>query len=53
MALFLLSNMGTGVTGEVMHVDAGYHTVGMVAVDELDKLNELVTNMVAVKAANR
>ena len=25
--------MGSGVTGEVHHVDAGYHTVGMVAVD--------------------
>ncbi len=31
--LFLLSDLGSGVTGEVMHVDAGYHTVGMVAVD--------------------
>ncbi len=33
-ALFLLSDLGSGVTGEVLHVDAGYHTVGMVAVDE-------------------
>lgn len=31
--LYLLSNLGAGVTGEVMHVDAGYHTVGMVAID--------------------
>ncbi len=52
MALFLLSDMGTGVTGENIHVDAGYHNVGMVAVDEIDKLGELVTNMQAVKAAN-
>jgi enoyl-[acyl-carrier protein] reductase I len=29
-ALYLLSDLGTGVTGEVMHVDAGYHTVGMI-----------------------
>ena len=28
-AAFLLSDMGRGVTGEVMHVDAGYHVVGM------------------------
>src|SRR5437899_3547704 len=28
--LFLLSDLGTGVTGEVMHVDAGYHVVGMI-----------------------
>jgi enoyl-[acyl-carrier protein] reductase I len=28
-ALYLLSELGSGVTGEVHHVDAGYHTVGM------------------------
>jgi enoyl-[acyl-carrier protein] reductase I len=28
-AVFLLSDMGRGVTGEVTHVDAGYHIVGM------------------------
>jgi len=28
-ALYLLSDLGTGVTGEVHHVDCGYHTVGM------------------------
>ena len=27
--LYLLSNLASGVTGEVHHVDAGYHTVGM------------------------
>ena len=27
-ALFLLSDMGTGVTGETLHVDAGYSIVG-------------------------
>ena len=31
--LFLLSDLGSGVTGEVLHVDAGYHTVGMCAID--------------------
>jgi enoyl-[acyl-carrier protein] reductase I len=44
-ALFLLSNLGTGVTGEVMHVDSGYHTLAMVAVDETKKLAELVNDM--------
>src|SRR6056297_3644282 len=34
--LFLLSDLGSGVTGEVMHVDAGYHVVGMKAVDAPD-----------------
>jgi enoyl-[acyl-carrier protein] reductase I len=28
-ALYLLSNLGRGVTGEIVHVDAGYHIVGM------------------------
>ncbi|MGR3434753.1 MAG: SDR family oxidoreductase [Shimia sp.] len=28
-ALYLLSDLGSGVTGEVLHVDAGYHVVGM------------------------
>ncbi|MBK8769167.1 MAG: enoyl-ACP reductase FabI [Rhizobiales bacterium] len=27
--MFLCSNLSRGVTGEVMHVDAGYHVVGM------------------------
>jgi enoyl-[acyl-carrier protein] reductase I len=35
-AVFLLSDMGSGVTGEVVHVDAGYHVVGMKAVDAPD-----------------
>lgn len=28
-ALFLLSDLASGVTGEVLHVDAGYHAIGM------------------------
>ena len=35
-ALYLLSDLGAGVTGEVLHVDAGYHVVGMKAVDAPD-----------------
>ena len=35
-ALDLLSDLGSGVTGEVHHVDAGYHIVGMKAVDAPD-----------------
>jgi enoyl-[acyl-carrier protein] reductase I len=44
-ALYLLSDLGTGITGELLHIDAGYHSIGMIAVDEMDKLVELVTNM--------
>ena len=35
-ALYLLSDLSQGVTGEVHHVDSGYHTVGMKAVDAPD-----------------
>jgi enoyl-[acyl-carrier protein] reductase I len=35
-ALYLLSDLSTGVSGEVHHVDAGYHVVGMKAVDAPD-----------------
>ena len=35
-ALYLLSDLGAAVTGEVHHVDAGYHAVGMKAVDAPD-----------------
>ncbi|GAA4227949.1 enoyl-[acyl-carrier protein] reductase I [Sagittula marina] len=35
-ALYLLSNLSNGVTGETHHVDSGYHIVGMKAVDAPD-----------------
>jgi len=35
-ALFLLSDLGAAVTGENLHVDAGYHVVGMKAEDAPD-----------------
>lgn len=34
--LFLLSHLSRSVTGEVLHVDSGYHVVGMKAVDAPD-----------------
>ena len=30
-ALYLFSDMSTATTGEILHVDCGYHTVGMLA----------------------
>jgi enoyl-[acyl-carrier protein] reductase I len=35
-ALFLLSDLGKAVTGECLHVDCGYHIVGMKAEDAPD-----------------
>ena len=43
--LFLLSDLGSGVTGEVLHVDAGYHTVGMVSVDAAAETAELLRSI--------
>ncbi|PWC41155.1 enoyl-ACP reductase FabI [Azospirillum sp. TSO22-1] len=43
--LFLLSDLGAGVTGEVMHVDSGYHVVGMVAVDEAAAVGQLLNGL--------
>lgn len=35
-AVYLLSDLASGTTGEVLHVDSGYHVVGMKAVDAPD-----------------
>ncbi len=35
-ALYLLSDLSSAVTGEILHVDSGYHNVGMKAVDAPD-----------------
>ena len=35
-ALYLLSDLSSGVTGEIHHVDAGYHEVGMKRPDAPD-----------------
>jgi len=35
-ALYLLSDLGRAVTGEVHHVDSGYHAIGMKSVDAPD-----------------
>ncbi|TSD86957.1 enoyl-ACP reductase FabI [Mycobacterium sp. KBS0706] len=43
--LYLLSELGSGVTGEVHHVDSGYHTVGMVSVDAAAATAELLQGL--------
>ncbi len=34
--MYLLSDLSRGMTGEVLHVDSGYHVIGMKAVDAPD-----------------
>ena len=43
--LYLLSDLSSGVTGEVHHVDSGYHTVGMVSVDAVDEVGQLINGL--------
>jgi enoyl-[acyl-carrier protein] reductase I len=43
-ALFLLSDLARGITGEIMHVDSGYHVVGMKAEDAPDIATALKGN---------
>jgi len=43
--LYLLSDLGSGVSGEVHHVDAGYHAVGMVAVDQAQQVADLLLSL--------
>lgn len=40
--LYLLSDLGTGVTGEVMHVDGGYHVVGMINTSSAKQIADLL-----------
>ncbi|WP_374468552.1 enoyl-ACP reductase FabI [Ferrovibrio sp.] len=48
--LYLLSDLGSGVTGEVHHVDSGYHSVGMVAVDQAAQVADLLLSLGGKKA---
>ena len=50
--LYLLSDLGSGVSGEIHHVDCGYHTVGMVAVDAAEEVAEMLTSLKERKAKN-
>jgi enoyl-[acyl-carrier protein] reductase I len=43
-ALYLLSDLGSGMTGEVMHVDGGYHVVGMINTSSAKQISELLAN---------
>ncbi len=41
-AMYLLSDLASGVTGEVHYVDAGYHIMGLAAVEEVEGKTLLV-----------
>ena len=43
-ALYLLSDLSQGVTGEVHHVDSGYHLVGMLRTDAVAEVREMLAN---------
>jgi enoyl-[acyl-carrier protein] reductase I len=43
--LYLLSDLGAGVTGETHHVDSGSHAVGMVATDQSAQVAELLLSL--------
>ncbi len=42
--LYLLSDLGSGVSGEIHHVDCGYHVVGMMSVDAAPAVAEMLSN---------
>jgi enoyl-[acyl-carrier protein] reductase I len=46
--LYLLSDLASGVTGEVLHVDSGYHVVGMLAVDAAPAVAEMLSGFKSV-----
>ncbi len=48
-ALCLLSDLGRGVTGEVVHVDAGYHAMGMIMPDKVAESAELLRSISGAK----
>ena len=45
-AMYLLSPLGSAVTGEIHYVDCGYNIMGMAAVEEIDGKASLVWDRV-------
>lgn len=45
-ALYLLSDLGTGMSGEVLYVDAGYHNIGMMAVEQAEAVTDLLKGFI-------
>jgi enoyl-[acyl-carrier protein] reductase I len=47
--VYFLSDLSSGVTGEVHHVDSGYHIVGMIAPESAQQISELLAGATLVK----
>ncbi len=47
--VYLLSDLGSGVTGENIHVDCGYHVVGMMNPRTAHELSDLLSSFPVVK----
>ena len=43
--LYFLSDLGRAVTGEIHHVDCGYHMIGLAAVDKVHESAQLLTTL--------
>ncbi|MFO0995366.1 MAG: enoyl-ACP reductase FabI [Alphaproteobacteria bacterium] len=43
-ALYLLSDLGSAVTGETHHVDSGYNIIGMMAVDAASEVSAMLAD---------
>jgi enoyl-[acyl-carrier protein] reductase I len=43
-ALYLLSDLGSAVTGEIHHVDSGYNIIGMMAVDAAAEVSAMLAD---------
>lgn len=43
--VYLLSDLASGVTGEVLHVDAGYNTIGMMNPEYAREMSELLAGV--------
>ncbi len=46
-ALYLLSELSSGVTGEIHHVDCGYHVVGMMSTQAAPEVAEMLRDFTA------
>ena len=44
-ALYLLSDLSSGVTGEIHHVDAGFNSIGMIGTDKAEECASLLSSV--------